>query len=155
MRKRAASSYLLGFAALAAACQQPATSNPGPGKIPDESHRSAVAAPSCTAPAGWSIEASGEDPDQFLNTVSIDSAGTTHWNGVPIDRLTLRQYMDIVSTMFPTPGTVVEVEPGAPCAPVTEAVKIIGHAVECERHCSYATRPFDRPAPPPPSPPRP
>jgi hypothetical protein len=159
MRKRAASSYLLGFAALAAACQQPATSSSSePSKGADGSDRAAATAPACSAPAGWNIEVTADAPDHVVNIVSINAAGTTHWNGIPIDKVKLRQYMDVVSTMLPTPGTAVEVDPGAPCAQVADAVRIVGNAVECERYCSYATGPFDRPAPPPlapPSPPRP
>ena len=153
MRRSALALPLLAFAVLAAACQQPAQSSSAA-----EENVAAHAAreASCAAPRGWKNEAAAQSPaENVTNIVAIDKAGAITWNGMPVDTVRLRQYMDVVSTMLPTPGTAVEVDPGAPCAQIADVVRIVGNAVECDRHCSYATGPFDRPAPPPPAPPAP
>ena len=41
--------------------------------------------------------------DPVKNKVTIDPAGTVYWNGTPVDAVTLRQYLDITTTMTPTP----------------------------------------------------
>ena len=138
---------LLGFAAMAAACQQPAEA----GRAAESEIQGSASSASCAGPRHWKNEVSGQDPaENVTNIVMIDKAGTIHWNGMPLDTVRLRQYMDVVATMLPTPGTAVEVDPGAPCAQVAEVVRIVASAVECERLCSFATGPFDRPVPPPP-----
>ena len=41
--------------------------------------------------------------DAQKNKVSIDAAGTVAWNGVPVDDVTLRQYLDQTTQMNPEP----------------------------------------------------
>jgi hypothetical protein len=151
MRPSASIVPLLGFAIMAAACQQPAESSPAAEGSAARERRKAAPAPSCSVPRHWNNVAA-RDPHGVTNTVSIDKAGAVHWNGAPVDMVRLRQYMDIVGTMLPTPGTAVEADPGSPCARIEEVVRIVGNAVECDRICSYAIRPFNRAAPPPPPP---
>ena len=142
---------LLGFAAMAAACQQPAETAPAAERSAETENQGSGSSASCAAPGHWRNEVADQDPAKNVtNIVTIDKAGTIHWNGMPLDTVRLRQYMDVVATMLPTPGTAVEVDPGAPCAKIAEVVRLVGDAVECDRLCSYATGPFDRPAPPPP-----
>ncbi|MGV3482060.1 MAG: ExbD/TolR family protein [Sphingobium sp.] len=41
------------------------------------------------------------DPEK--NKITIDPAGVVYWNGAPIDRVTLRQYLDRTKVMEPEP----------------------------------------------------
>ena len=66
------------------------------------------------------------------NLLAVTAGGTYLWNGVEVDAVRLRQYLDIVSSMAPTPVTVVQVDPGAPPAAVEELRETIGRALRCE-----------------------
>ena len=41
--------------------------------------------------------------DPQKNKVSIDPAGVVAWNGVPVDQVTLRQYLDATKSITPEP----------------------------------------------------
>lgn len=41
--------------------------------------------------------------DPVKNKIIIDPAGMVYWNGTPIDRVTLRQYLDRTKVMEPEP----------------------------------------------------
>lgn len=41
--------------------------------------------------------------DPVKNKVVITAAGQVLWNGAPVDLVTLRQYLDLTTTMTPTP----------------------------------------------------
>lgn len=138
--RRGSAIGLIASAALIAAWQPANASPPRDSSGPE----------GCVEPLGWGLTARLGEGERVKNRVSIDSAGAIHWNGMPIDPVTLRQYMDVVATMSPTPHTAVEVDPGSPCARVLDVVKIIDRAVECSSVCSYARGPFDREPPPPP-----
>ncbi len=41
--------------------------------------------------------------DAQKNKITIDAAGTTAWNGSPVDEVTLRQYLDASAALNPEP----------------------------------------------------
>src|SRR3546814_11258606 len=41
--------------------------------------------------------------DPVKNKIVVEPNGTILWNGAPVDPVTLRQYLDITTTMTPTP----------------------------------------------------
>ena len=41
--------------------------------------------------------------DPVKNKITIDPAGTIFWNASPVDRVTLRQYLDLTKNMNPEP----------------------------------------------------
>jgi biopolymer transport protein ExbD len=47
------------------------------------------------------------------NKIVITQAGVVTWNGVPVDLVTLRQYLDITTTMDPVPELHLQPEPNA------------------------------------------
>jgi hypothetical protein len=70
--------------------------------------------------------------DEVRNTIAVTASGTYLWNGAELNAVTLRQYLDIVSTMSPVPVTVVRVDPGAPPASVETVRDTIGRALNCQ-----------------------
>jgi len=42
-------------------------------------------------------------PDPVKNTVVITAGGAVLWNGIPVDLVTLRQYLDLTAAMDPVP----------------------------------------------------
>jgi biopolymer transport protein ExbD len=47
------------------------------------------------------------------NKITIDPAGTTAWNGTPVDEVTLRQYLDQSAAMNPEPELHFQPDPAA------------------------------------------
>ena len=62
------------------------------------------------------------------NKVVIDPAGTVYWNGAPVDAVTLRQYLDITTTMTPTPELHLQPDPNARYEVVDEVLAITKRA---------------------------
>ena len=63
------------------------------------------------------------DPEK--NKVSIDAAGTTSWNGAPVDEVTLRQYLDTTAGMNPEPELHFQPDPAARYAVVDKTLAVI------------------------------
>lgn len=63
--------------------------------------------------------------DAQKNKVSIDAAGTVAWNGVPVDDLTLRQYLDQTTQMTPEPELHFQPDPNAKYDVVDRTLAVI------------------------------
>ncbi|MCW2338098.1 biopolymer transport protein ExbD [Sphingobium sp. B2D3A] len=66
--------------------------------------------------------------DPVKNRLTIDPAGTIYWNGAPVDRVTLRQYLDQTSRMAPEPELQFEPDQSARYVVVDEVLAIIKRA---------------------------
>ncbi|WP_326524308.1 ExbD/TolR family protein [Sphingomonas sp.] len=66
------------------------------------------------------------DPEK--NTLTIDPAGTTYWNGAPIDPVTLRQYLERTVAMAPQPELHFRPDPQARYEVVDTVLVIIKRA---------------------------
>jgi biopolymer transport protein ExbD len=62
------------------------------------------------------------------NKIVITAAGQILWNGMPVDPLTLRQYLDQTTNMTPVPELHVQPEPGARYELVDEVLAITKRA---------------------------
>lgn len=65
------------------------------------------------------------------NTLAVTAAGTYLWNGAEVDAVRLRQYLEVVGSMSPTPVTIVRVDPGAPPVAVSRVSDTIERALNC------------------------
>ncbi|WP_174287081.1 biopolymer transporter ExbD [Sphingomonas bacterium] len=63
--------------------------------------------------------------DAQKNKVSIDAAGTVAWNGVPVDDMTLRQYLDQTTQMNPEPELHFQPDPNAKYDVVDRTLAVI------------------------------
>jgi hypothetical protein len=52
--------------------------------------------------------------DYVRNKLSLTQSGRALWNGIPVDLVTLRQYLELTSVMTPKPFLIVETQQGAP-----------------------------------------
>lgn len=66
--------------------------------------------------------------DPVKNKIVIDPAGTVFWNGAPVNAVTLRQYLDITTTMTPTPELHLQPHPEARYEVVDEVLAITKRA---------------------------
>ena len=66
------------------------------------------------------------DPER--NKIVIDQAGAVLWNGNPVDLITLRQYLDLTTTIRPTPELHVQPHPEARYEVVDEELAVIKRA---------------------------
>lgn len=66
--------------------------------------------------------------DPVKNRLTIDAAGTIYWNGSPIDRLVLRQYLDQTTRMSPEPELQFEPDQSTRYVVVDEVLAIIKRA---------------------------
>ncbi|HEV2746986.1 MAG TPA: biopolymer transporter ExbD [Allosphingosinicella sp.] len=66
--------------------------------------------------------------DPVKNKVTVDPAGTVFWNGAPVSAVTLRQYLDITTTMTPTPELHLQPHPEARYEVVDEVLAITKRA---------------------------
>lgn len=65
------------------------------------------------------------------NRVVVGGASVT-WNGTPVDPITLRQYLDLTTTIRPVPVLITRVEPGASPAIVNRVREVIAGALKCQ-----------------------
>jgi biopolymer transport protein ExbD len=72
--------------------------------IPPQTHAVKIDLPQNTPPTDNAI-------DPVKNKLGIDAGGTIYWNGAPIDKLTLRQYLDATTRMNPEPELQFEPDP--------------------------------------------
>jgi biopolymer transport protein ExbD len=66
--------------------------------------------------------------DPVKNKIVIEPTGTILWNGTPVDPLTLRQYLDITTTMTPTPELHLQPHPEARYEVVDQVLAITKRA---------------------------
>ena len=66
--------------------------------------------------------------DPVKNKIVVDPAGTVFWNGSPVDAVTLRQYLDITTTMTPTPELHIQPDANARYEVVDEVLAIVKRA---------------------------
>ena len=63
--------------------------------------------------------------DAQKNKVSIDATGVVSWNGVPVDDVTLRQYLDQTTQMNPEPELHFQPDPNAKYDVVDRVLAVI------------------------------
>jgi biopolymer transport protein ExbD len=66
--------------------------------------------------------------DPVKNKVVITAAGQVLWNGAPVDLVTLRQYLDLTTTMTPTPELHLQPEANARYELVDEVLAVTKRA---------------------------
>jgi len=66
--------------------------------------------------------------DPVKNKIVITAAGQVLWNGLPVDLVTLRQYLDLTTTMTPTPELHLQPEPQARYVLVDEVLAVTKRA---------------------------
>ena len=66
--------------------------------------------------------------DPVKNKIVIEPTGTILWNGAPVDPVTLRQYLDITTTMTPVPELHLQPHPEARYEVVDEVLAITKRA---------------------------
>jgi biopolymer transport protein ExbD len=66
--------------------------------------------------------------DPVKNKITVDPAGIVFWNGAPVNAVTLRQYLDITTTMTPTPELHLQPHPNARYEVVDEVLAITKRA---------------------------
>ena len=91
----------------------------------------AAALPPCGDVYSEAAAAALPRDDRQRNSLAVSASGEYLWNGAAVDAVRLRQYLDIVATMSPTPLTVVSVAPGAPPGAVDALREVIGRSLNC------------------------
>ena len=66
--------------------------------------------------------------DPVKNKIVIGANRVIFWNGEPVDKVRLRQYLDITTTMTPTPELHLQPDPNAPYEVVDQVLAITKHA---------------------------
>lgn len=66
--------------------------------------------------------------DPIKNKIVIEPNSTILWNGEPVNEVTLRQYLDITTTMNPTPELHLQPHPEAPYNTVDEVLAVTKRA---------------------------
>lgn len=66
--------------------------------------------------------------DPVKNKIVIMPDGVVTWNGAPVDAVTLRQYLDITTTMTPTPELHIQPHPEARYLAVDEVLAVVKRA---------------------------
>ena len=66
--------------------------------------------------------------DPVKNKIVIEPSGVILWNGAPVDPVTLRQYLDITTTMTPTPELHLQPHPQARYEVVDQVLAITKRA---------------------------
>jgi biopolymer transport protein ExbD len=77
------------------------------------------------------VDQSNQPPppvEPVKNKIVITQAGVVTWNGVPVDLVTLRQYLDITTTMDPVPELHLQPEPNARYEVVDEVLAVTKRA---------------------------
>jgi biopolymer transport protein ExbD len=76
------------------------------------------------------VEAPNTPPpvDPQRNKIAINPDGAVLWNGGPVDLVTLRQYLDITTTIRPTPELQIQPHPDARYEVVDEVLAVIKRA---------------------------
>jgi biopolymer transport protein ExbD len=66
--------------------------------------------------------------DPVKNKIVIEPNGVVLWNGAPVNEIQLRQYLDITTTMTPTPELHLQPHPEARYEVVDQVLAITKHA---------------------------
>ena len=66
--------------------------------------------------------------DPIKNKIVIMPDRTILWNGTPVDEVTLRQYLDLTTTMNPEPELHMQPHPEAPYEVVDQVLAVTKHA---------------------------
>jgi len=66
--------------------------------------------------------------EPIKNKIVITTAGAVLWNGQPVNLTTLRQYLDLTTTMQPTPELQIQPEPTARYELVDEVLAVAKRA---------------------------
>ena len=66
--------------------------------------------------------------DPIKNRLSITATGQVTWNGLPVDLVQLRQYLDVSQQMNPIPELHLQPEPEAPYGVVDEVLAVTKRA---------------------------
>ena len=66
--------------------------------------------------------------DPVKNKIVVDPSGAVLWNGAPVNLVTLRQYLDITTTMTPTPELHLQPHPEARYELVDEVLAVVKRA---------------------------
>ena len=74
--------------------------------------------------------------DVVTNRVAVSGSIIT-WNGAALDAVTLRQYLDIVSTMAPQPRLVVEIAPDAQPQTAALVQTTIDNSLRCDSRAAF------------------
>ena len=73
----------------------------------------------------------GTRPAGEFNRVIVNARGVM-WNSAPVDPITLRQYLDLTSTIRPVPTLITQVEPDANPTVVERVREVIRRSLACE-----------------------
>jgi hypothetical protein len=85
---------------------------------------------------GWSTPAEGVPDHVLVNRVSVSGTGALKWNGVPIGRARLREFLAIVREMEPLPFTILRQEGEVDCAFLESVRDDLAGALPCaEGYC--------------------
>jgi biopolymer transport protein ExbD len=66
--------------------------------------------------------------DPVKNKIVIEPSGTVLWNGTAVNELQLRQYLDITTTMTPTPELHIQPHPEARYVSVDQVLAVVKRA---------------------------
>jgi hypothetical protein len=75
--------------------------------------------------------AKADSPGPNPNVLVVEGGDSYRWNDAPVDPTTLRQYLDVVTTMAPTPWVIVRRAPGIDEAAVEKARERIFLSLDC------------------------
>lgn len=119
----------------------------------------AAPASGCAGPRpGWLAPAI-QPPSRRFNRITLSARDEILWNGVPVTRPILRQYLDLVATMNPVPLTILAPRHESDCALIEALRDEIEAALPCAAQiCGEGAGAWTEhdllPPPPPPAPPR-
>lgn len=95
----------------------------------------AISSPSgdCTRRrTGWAAPADGIPHLAIVNRIVTSRGRALRWNGQPINRETLREYLGLVRAMEPMPFTILTAGPGVDCAFLEAIRDDMARALPCE-----------------------
>lgn len=84
-------------------------------------------------PPGW--ETSQQDGTRAFNTITVHGGSDSlrlSWNGAPVTRKQVREYLEIAKALRPVPTLVLSVEPAAECSEVRRLRQMIDRTLKCE-----------------------
>ena len=117
----------------------------------------------CPARAGWTALDQADAMARFsvrsgavANWIGIDAAGALRWNGIPIERPRVHQYLQIIEAMRPKPALVIHLATGGDCMNAWAIAAAAEARGSCDPPaCIITTGPALPPMPLPPAPPAP
>jgi biopolymer transport protein ExbD len=68
-----------------------------------------------------------------MNEVAIDHTGALYWNGKPISREQLIEYLKISHTLNPEPTVFLQTEMGVPCSALDALREQMDQMLECKK----------------------